>query len=148
MGFTPEDAPGSRKNNLLGKLEGAEHIKVIHPVGYLDILVLEYYSAMIMTDSGGVQKEAFFLCKPCVTLREETEWVETVECGANVLAGTEVERILSAVEEQSRRSKALVTDLPQYFGAGRASVEIGNVVHYYLSSRDMLLEFYLQDLVD
>ena len=97
MGFTPEDAPGSRKNNLLGKLEGAEHIKVIDPVGYLNMLVLECHSAMIMTDSGGVQKEAFFLRKPCVTLREETEWVETVECGANVLAGTEVERILLAV---------------------------------------------------
>ncbi len=74
--------------------------------------------------------------------------METVECGANVLAGTEVERILSAVEEQSKRSNALVTDLPPYFGVGQASIEISNVVHYYLSSRDILLEFYLQDLVD
>ena len=101
-----------------------------------------------MTDSGGVQKGAFFLCKPCVTLREETEWVGTVECGANVLAGTEVERILSAVEEQSKGGRALGTEPPRYFGVGQASIEIGNVVHYYLSSRDMLLEFYLQDLVD
>jgi len=61
------------------------------------MFVLEYHSAMIMTDSGGVQKEALFLCKPCVTLREETEWVETVECDANVLTGTEVKRILVGV---------------------------------------------------
>ena len=121
---------------------------MIDPVGYLDMLVLEYHSAMIMIDSGSVQKEAFFLCKPCVTLRKETEWVETVECGANVLAGTEVERILSAVEEQSKGGRALGTEPPRYFGVGQASIEIGNVVHYYLSSRDMLLEFYLQDLVD
>lgn len=97
---------------------------MIDPVGYLGILVLEYHSATIMTDSGGIQKETFFLRKPCVTLREETEWVETVEYGANVLAGTEVERILLAVEEKSRGGRAFRTERPRYFGVGEASIEI------------------------
>ena len=91
---------------------------MIDPFGYLDMLVLEYHLVMIMTDSGAVQKEAFFLCEPCVTLREETESVGTVECGANVLADTEVERILSAVEEQYRGGRAPGTEPQRHFRVG------------------------------
>ena len=74
-----------------------EHVHFIEPVGYIDMLTLEQGAYRILTDSGGVQKEAFFLEVPCVTLREETEWPETVEAGWNVLVGSRWEAILEAV---------------------------------------------------
>ncbi|MBD0370352.1 MAG: UDP-N-acetylglucosamine 2-epimerase (non-hydrolyzing) [Pyrinomonadaceae bacterium] len=73
------------------------HIRLIEPVGYLDMLMLAQHARMILTDSGGLQKEAYWLSVPCVTLREETEWVETVEAGWNILTGTDTERILDAL---------------------------------------------------
>ncbi len=75
----------------------AEHIRIIEPVGYLDMIRLESAAKKIVTDSGGVQKEAFFLEIPCVTLRDETEWVETVENGWNILVGTDEEKIREAI---------------------------------------------------
>lgn len=70
---------------------------VVDPVAYLDMLVLEENAALVLTDSGGVQKEAFFFGVPCVTLRDETEWVELVDLGWNQIAGAAADRILAAV---------------------------------------------------
>ncbi|TGE33828.1 UDP-N-acetylglucosamine 2-epimerase (non-hydrolyzing) [Desulfosporosinus sp. Sb-LF] len=75
-----------------------EQVKVIEPVGYLDMITLEAHALKLVTDSGGVQKEAYFAGVPCITMRDETEWVETVEVGWNRLTGADEGKILDAVE--------------------------------------------------
>lgn len=78
-------------------LNFSDNIKIIEPVGYLDMISLEMHCKKIVTDSGGVQKEAFFMNKPCITMRDETEWVETVENGWNIIAGTDKAKILDGI---------------------------------------------------
>jgi UDP-N-acetylglucosamine 2-epimerase len=73
------------------------HVKIIDPVGYFDMIALENSARMILTDSGGIQKEAYWLKVPCITLRDETEWVETVENGWNKLTGANSIAIIDAV---------------------------------------------------
>ena len=89
--------PRTRKKLAEVGFVPARHVRLIEPVGSLDMARLESAARVILTDSGGVQKEAMWLRVPCVTLRDETEWVETVECGANRLCGADTEKILSAV---------------------------------------------------
>jgi UDP-GlcNAc3NAcA epimerase len=89
--------PRTRKFLAEYGLALAGHIKAIDPIGYLDMLELEEACSCVLTDSGGVQKEAYFFGKPCVTLRDSTEWIETVRTGWNRLAGAEPEVILSAI---------------------------------------------------
>lgn len=74
-----------------------QHVKLIDPVGYLEMIYLENVCSMVVTDSGGVQKEAYFAKKPCVTLRDETEWVETVESGWNRCVGADKSLINDAI---------------------------------------------------
>ena len=84
-------------------------------VSYLDILLLEKNAKMILTDSGGVQKEAYFFKVPCITLREETEWFETVESGWNVLAGADKSKIIEA------NQKPVPTSIQQNMFAGESA---------------------------
>ncbi|KAG0740945.1 hypothetical protein G6F24_016856 [Rhizopus arrhizus] len=91
-----------RTRNILEKLglrdKLASRIKLVEPVGYLDMVQLEKYCKLVLTDSGGVQKAAFFHERPCVTVRDETEWTELVDAGWNRLAPpTSGEGILSAI---------------------------------------------------
>ena len=104
------------------------------PVSFLDMLVLEKHARVILTDSGGVQKEAFFFNVPCVTLRDETEWVETVAAGMNILAGANKEHIINAVEHfcapRSHGGQALQGRQP--FGDGKAAVKIAELLRRLL----------------
>ncbi len=99
-----------------------EHVYLTKPVGYLDMIALGRAAYRILTDSGGVQREAFFLGVPCVTLRDETEWTETVEVGWNTLAGTRWQDILKAFGKPRPES------VPQrgLFGEGDAGIRIAH----------------------
>lgn len=101
-----------------------ENIKVIDPIGYLEMLMLEENSKMIVTDSGGVQKEAYFMGKPCITMRDETEWVETVECGWNVVVGTDKNKILDNIRNFKPTSMQQAI-----FGDGNAAQKILNIIN-------------------
>lgn len=88
--------PRTRKALARIDVQLGHHVRLIGPVGYFDMMILEENARLIATDSGGVQREAYFLGIPCLTLREETEWVETVEEGWNRLVGTHPERVIDA----------------------------------------------------
>jgi len=90
--------PRTRKRLKSYSMTLPPNIEVIDPVSYLSMLQLVNDADLILTDSGGLQKEAYFLGKPCVTLRDETEWVELVDAGANVLAGSNPESIVAGVD--------------------------------------------------
>lgn len=100
----------------------SDRLNVIEPVGYLDMLRLLSRAKLVLTDSGGLQKEAFFMEVPCVTLREETEWLETVQSGGNTLVGTDSERLMTAVEEIMQNDATRpIESVESYFGDGHAS---------------------------
>jgi len=94
---------------------------VIAPVGYLEMIWLLQKSGLVLTDSGGVQKEAFFFGKPCVTMRDQTEWVELITRGANVLVGANTDHIVAAVKSSHG---SVIVDSETLYGGGRASVKI------------------------
>ncbi|MDO8598877.1 MAG: UDP-N-acetylglucosamine 2-epimerase (non-hydrolyzing) [bacterium] len=118
-----------------GRLEtfgiSTEGLHVIAPVGYVDMCALLRASAAVFTDSGGLQKEAYCMERPCVTLREVTEWNELVNCGANILAGTSPDRILAA--EQRIRTQIVRCD-PVVYGDGRAGERIVELLTAYDAS--------------
>ena len=115
--------PRTRKAMQVASLGAPANVRLIEPVGYLQMLQLEQDARAILTDSGGVQKEAYLLEVPCVTLREHTEWVETVEAGWNRLVGADTERIISAI-----RDWALPADHPAFYGDGHAAEKIVDIL--------------------
>jgi len=98
-------------------LEHPSSLRIIDPTGYFDIIALEKSARMLLTDSGGMQKEAYWLKVPCITLRDETEWVETVESGWNILTGADSNRIVTAVQNFTPPK-----DHPPLYGDGKAAV--------------------------
>jgi UDP-GlcNAc3NAcA epimerase len=92
--------PRTRKMLNAFGLELPANVRPLEPLGYLDALALLASARLVLTDSGGMQKEAYFLSRPCVTLRDETEWVELVDVGANILAGANSELIADLVNRE------------------------------------------------
>ena len=117
-----------RTKKIIEKLNlEVSNITIIEPVGYLEMVWLIKNCTLIMTDSGGLQKEAFFFEKPCIVLRDETEWIELVEKGFNKLAGADKDKILSIYEHQNF-SQNFDIDL---YGLGNASQIIVNELLSY-----------------
>jgi UDP-GlcNAc3NAcA epimerase len=116
----PRTRAALARESMLEK--ASQHIRLADPVGYMDMVMLERNSRLVVTDSGGVQKEAFFYRVPCVTLREETEWVELVELGWNVCVSPKQPSIIyeAIMEQTSLSSKLAGTDLPRLYGEGNA----------------------------
>jgi UDP-GlcNAc3NAcA epimerase len=115
--------PRTRDRLARGDFRLPDSILMLPPLSYLDMLALTARAALVLTDSGGLQKEAYLLGTPCVTLRDETEWVETVETGWNRLAGADSDAIVaSAGEAIGARSRPR----PNIFGDGRAAERIAD----------------------
>jgi UDP-N-acetylglucosamine 2-epimerase len=110
---------------LFDRLEAAPQVELTPPLGYLDFLKLALHARAVLTDSGGVQKEAYLLGVPCLTLRDTTEWVETVEAGWNVLVDLDGDAALAALE---RRPPA---ERPELYGGGHAADRVCEVVAAY-----------------
>lgn len=98
---------------------------VLEPVGYLEMIWLLKHCSAVVSDSGGVQKEAFFFKKPCITMRDQTEWVELIEHGVNVLAGADTQRIIDLTQAMLGK---VVADPSNLYGGGQASQNIANVL--------------------
>jgi UDP-GlcNAc3NAcA epimerase len=105
-----------------------DNISIVDPLSYLEILVAMADAEVVLTDSGGMQKETYFVGVPCVTLRDETEWPETVDAGVNVIVGADQEMIISAASKAitTPRSSAPPTEGP--FGDGKAGEKITQIL--------------------
>jgi UDP-N-acetylglucosamine 2-epimerase (non-hydrolysing)/UDP-GlcNAc3NAcA epimerase len=102
----------------LDELQSAEHVRLAPPLGYMAFTSLLTNARRVLTDSGGVQKEAYFAAVPCVTMRDTTEWVETVDVGWNVLVDLDLPSALTALGE------APPAEHPQLYGDGRAGERV------------------------
>lgn len=106
------------EKDLYDNITNSKNIRILPPASFLDMIVLERHAQMVVTDSGGVQKEAFFFQKPCLILRSETEWKEIVECGAAVITDADEQKIIDSfnnfVENPPHK-------FPEIFGDGKAA---------------------------
>lgn len=121
----PRTRAAMENAQLVGSLRPNGSLKLIEPVGYLDMTALESQASVIATDSGGVQKEAFFHKVPCVTLREETEWPELVELGWNRLCPPRCVETVAEVVLHARGSRGADA---QPYGDGHAAERIANAL--------------------
>jgi UDP-GlcNAc3NAcA epimerase len=112
----------AKKLELAGLQSPSPDLCLIPPLSFLDMIALEKSAKLIMTDSGGIQKEAYFHSVPCVTMRNETEWVETVRSGWNTLAGADCKKIINAA--QSAKPGHLVEE----YGTGNAAFMIADII--------------------
>jgi UDP-GlcNAc3NAcA epimerase len=110
-----------RTRSVLGAVPG--NVRVVEPLGYLDMAALASQARVVVTDSGGLQKEAYWYGVPCVTPRPSTEWVDTVEVGANVLVDDDPERLAAAVA-----AARMPDDRPPLYGDGHASTRVASAL--------------------
>lgn len=112
-----------KQMGLLGRLERCKNVKIIQPLGYVDFIRLLQGARKLITDSGGVQKEAYLLSVPCITIRRNTEWVETVLSGWNILTDNVTEKIVDAAKNWKPSGRRI-----SIFGSGRTSTKIGSFI--------------------
>lgn len=112
-----------RTRNVIAAQGLTLDVHLIEPLGYLEMIWLLQRTGLVLTDSGGVQKEAFFFGKACVTMCDQTEWVELVEVGANELVGADTDKIIEAAKKNLSRT---VKDEHQLYGGGVAAKRIAN----------------------
>jgi UDP-N-acetylglucosamine 2-epimerase (non-hydrolysing) len=124
----PRTRKALREFNLCKRIRASSNLKLIEPLGYLDFINLERNASKILTDSGGVQKEAYLLGIPCITLRDRTEWVETVREGWNILVDVNVETIVEAVRKFNPEKPGR-----QIFGKAKASERIAEILRKELA---------------
>ncbi len=122
--------PVNLSTELYNSIKENDYIKIIAPVSFLEMTALEKNAALVMTDSGGVQKEAFYFQKPCIILRSETEWVELVKCGAAKITDADETKIIEAYNYFAAAKNLLFPDL---FGDGRAAEFICGEILKYIS---------------
>jgi UDP-GlcNAc3NAcA epimerase len=113
-----------RTREALAHAPLAPHVLMTEPLGYLDLAALASQARVVLTDSGGLQKEAYWYGVPCVTLRPSTEWVDTVEAGANVLVDDDPDRIAAAVADPP-----MPLDRPALYGDGHAAVRVAEALY-------------------
>ena len=114
---------------LMTRIETNNHMRIIEPASFFEIIRLEKNARIVMTDSGGVQKEAFFFQTPCVILRPETEWIEIVEAGAGIITDADYARIMDAYDVLAGKEVIF----PPLFGDGHASEKILNEIVKYIA---------------
>ena len=124
----PRTAAAIARHGLNGAV--AANVTLTAPVGYLESLTLAKNARVVATDSGGLQKEAYFFAVPCVTMRDTSEWVETIESGWNVLAGTDREALTVALADPPRGATH-----PAFYGAGDAGARVAAALGAFLEGR-------------
>jgi UDP-GlcNAc3NAcA epimerase len=125
--------PRTRKRIDALRLSATGGLRFLKPAPYLEMLLLTSGARAVLTDSGGLQKEAFILGRPCITLRDTTEWVETVEAGANRVVGAKPSRIRAAVREMDGR--VTKSTARRAYGNGHAAVKIAATIERWLARR-------------
>jgi UDP-GlcNAc3NAcA epimerase len=116
-------------NGMLGRLDEAGGLHLSPPIGYLELMALAMHARTVVTDSGGLQKEAYLLEVPCITLRDTTEWVETVGSGWNVLVDLDADAAVAALQ------RPRPSEHPDLYGGGQAGERIRDVVDAYAAGR-------------
>jgi UDP-N-acetylglucosamine 2-epimerase (non-hydrolysing)/UDP-GlcNAc3NAcA epimerase len=114
----------------LERVTAASGLRVVAPLGYLDLLMLARHARAVLTDSGGLQKEAYLLGTPCVTLRDRTEWTETVDAGWNVLVDLDLAAALAALDRPAPPAPR-----PALYGDGHAGSRVADLVSAYTARR-------------